>query len=83
MMLPWRVVPLMGIALAIALPALPALPGTTSLAAANAVLQVGAAQVDITPPVLGTPAANALDQAEFVPLCGTSESQIAQLWPGK
>ncbi|HEV7584230.1 MAG TPA: hypothetical protein VGO14_00465 [Solirubrobacteraceae bacterium] len=39
--------------------------------------QAGAASVDITPP----PFTEASDGA-FVPACGTSASQVAQLWPG-
>jgi hypothetical protein len=49
----------------------------------EAPFEVGAAQVDITPPPLATPAGQALDAAEFVPACGLSESQVHQLWPGK
>ena len=40
--------------------------------------QVGAATADITPPLYST----ASDSA-FVPTCGTSPAQVAQLWPGK
>src|SRR5712691_436811 len=39
--------------------------------------QAGAASVDITPP----PHTEASDAA-FVPACGTSAAQVAQLWPG-
>jgi hypothetical protein len=39
--------------------------------------QAGAARVDITPP----PHTEASDAA-FVPACGTSTAQVAQLWPG-
>lgn len=45
--------------------------------------EAGAAQTDITPPALATGAGQALDAAEFVPACGLSEAQVAQLWPGK
>lgn len=49
----------------------------------NPVFEVGASQADITPPALATAAGQALDAAEFVPACGSTEGQIAQLWPGK
>ena len=45
--------------------------------------EVGASETDITPPALATLAGRALDAAEFVPACGTTEAQIAQLWPGR
>ena len=45
--------------------------------------EVGASQADITPPALATAAGQALDAAEFVPACGATEAQVAQLWPGK
>lgn len=45
--------------------------------------EAGAAQTDITPPALATGTGQALDAAEFVPACGLSEAQVAQLWPGK
>ena len=77
---------------------LPALPGGTGqlagddiqLAGAAALgsgsssaFEIGAAEADVTPPALATPVGQVLDAAEFVPTCGTSEAQIAQLWPGK
>jgi hypothetical protein len=48
-----------------------------SSAGAAASFQAGAASVDVTPP----PFSEASDGA-FVPACGTSASQVAQLWPG-
>ena len=51
--------------------------------AAVSPFEVGAAQTDITPPALATAAGQALDAAEFTPVCGATESQIATLWPGK
>lgn len=45
--------------------------------------EAGAADADITPPALDTALGQALDSAAFTPLCGTSEAQINQLWPGK
>jgi hypothetical protein len=59
--------------------------GTTALssAGAGAGFEVGAADADVTPPALDTSEGEALDAAAFVPACGTSEAQIAQLWPGK
>ena len=44
---------------------------------------VGATETDITPPALGTALGQSLDQSEFAPVCGATESQIAQLWPGR
>ncbi|MGH9019287.1 MAG: hypothetical protein ACRDY1_16170, partial [Acidimicrobiales bacterium] len=38
---------------------------------------------DATPPALDTPEGQALDVAEFVPACGTSEAHVGELWPGK
>ena len=65
----------------------PALAGTAPAGiaplSAGAEFEVGAAQTDITPPALATPAGQALDSSEFVPFCGASEVQIAQLWPGR
>ncbi|HEV2369520.1 MAG TPA: hypothetical protein VGR90_06570, partial [Acidimicrobiales bacterium] len=49
----------------------------------GATFSVAAAQVDITPPALDTSQGQALDTAEFVPVCGTTESQVETLWPGK
>jgi hypothetical protein len=46
--------------------------------AAPAVFEAGAAQVDITPPLRTA----ATDTSEFVPACGTSAAQVAQLWTG-
>lgn len=57
--------------------------GTTQLADSAGGFQVGAADADATPPALDTAEGQTLDTAEFVPLCGTSEAQIAQLWPGR
>jgi hypothetical protein len=57
-----------------------ALLGALALAApahAASGFQAGAAKVDITPP----PHTEASDAA-FVPVCGTSPAQVAQLWPG-
>ena len=51
--------------------------GAPAASAAGA-FQVGAATADITPPLYST----ASDSA-FVPTCGTSPAQVAQLWPGK
>jgi len=55
----------------------------TTASASPAMFKVGAAQRDVTPPALVTPAGQALDTAEFVPFCGTSEAQVQQLWPGR
>ena len=63
------------------LPALSA--GTTQLTDSAGGFQTGAADADATPPALATAEGQALDKAEFVPVCGTSEAQIAQLWPGR
>ncbi len=59
--------------------------GTTVLTGGSTTpgFAVGAADADVTPPALNTPEGQALDTAEFVPACGTSEAQITQLWPGK
>src|SRR5438132_3953685 len=57
-----------------------ALLGALALAApaqAGSGFQAGAARIDITPP----PHTEASDAA-FVPACGTSPAQVAQLWPG-
>jgi hypothetical protein len=59
----------------------PAVSATTHAAAAP--FEVGAAQTDITPPSLATAAGRSLDDAEFVPACGLSGSQVATLWPGR
>ena len=40
-------------------------------------LEAGAAAVDVTPPPYTT-----ASDAAFVPACGTSPEQVAQLWPG-
>lgn len=41
-------------------------------------LEVGAATVDITPPPYSV-----ASNAAFVPACGSSPAQVAELWPGK
>ena len=71
-----------GVLLCLGLPSLTA--GTTQLAATSSPgFEVGAADADATPPALDTAQGQALDTAEFVPVCGTSESQIAAVWSGK
>jgi hypothetical protein len=50
---------------------------TAGLADSASALQAGAATADITPP----PYTTASDSA-FVPACGTSAAQVAELWPG-
>jgi hypothetical protein len=57
--------------------------GTAQVTASGAVFEIGAADADITPPALDTPEGQALDTAAFTPVCGSSEAQIAQRWPGK
>jgi hypothetical protein len=47
------------------------------LAAPAGAFEAGAAKVDITPP-----AWTAASDAAFVPLCGTTPAQVAELWPG-
>jgi len=47
------------------------------LAASASAFQAGAATADITPPPYTT-----ASDAAFVPLCGTSAAQVAELWPG-
>jgi len=58
-----------------------AIVGLLSIAAgpAQAIsgFQAGASSVDITPP-----AYTSESDAAFVPACGSSTAQIAQLWPG-
>jgi hypothetical protein len=58
-----------------------AILAAATLAAASAQaaspLEAGAAATDVTPP----PYTSASDAA-FVPVCGTSPEQVAQLWPG-
>jgi hypothetical protein len=61
--------------LACALVAVLAVAGATASAAMG--LSVGAASVDVTPP----PRTTASDAA-FVPACGATPEQVAQLWPG-
>lgn len=46
-------------------------------ACAAAPFEAGASSVDITPPPYTTES-----DAAFVPVCGTSAAQVAQLWPG-
>ena len=46
-------------------------------APAGASLSVGAASTDITPPPYNT-----ASDAAFVPACGASAAQVAELWPG-
>ncbi|HWX73660.1 MAG TPA: hypothetical protein VNZ05_00040 [Solirubrobacteraceae bacterium] len=46
-------------------------------AAGAAPLKVGAASVDVTPP-----AYTSASDAAFVPACGTTPAQVAELWPG-
>ena len=53
--------------------------GHTRLTASPTAFEAGAAQVDITPPLRTA----ATDTAEFVPACGSSTAQIAELWTGK
>jgi hypothetical protein len=48
--------------------------GSASTASA---FKAGAARVDITPPPYTTES-----DAAFVPMCGTTPAQVAQLWPG-
>lgn len=68
--------------LASALCAGPAIAGSFPQSRTNSFL-AGAAETDITPPALATPLGQSLDESEFTPLCGASEAQIAQLWPGR
>jgi hypothetical protein len=56
---------------------LAALAIAASPAGATSTFEVGAATVDVTPSPY-TPASD----AAFVPACGTSPAQVAQLWPG-
>src|SRR2546422_3720391 len=44
---------------------------------AASAFQAGAAKADITPPAYTTES-----DAAFVPVCGASPAQVAQLWPG-
>jgi hypothetical protein len=60
----------------------PALAGPSSPSISTR-FEVGAAETDVTPPALATLLGQSLDRAEFTPVCGTSEAQIAQLWPGR
>ena len=68
-------------AASLAVTAMLAMPAVATVA--GPAFEVGASQTDITPPALATAAGQALDAAEFVPACGASEAQIAQLWPGR
>ena len=74
-----------GLIALLALPVSAAVVGTVTVGPAFEAnsFEVGAGQADITPPALATGAGQALDAAEFVPACGLSEAQVAQLWPGK
>lgn len=45
--------------------------------------EAGAASADVTPPALDTALGAKLDAEAFVPACGSSEAEIAKLWPGK
>jgi hypothetical protein len=51
--------------------------GLAVAAPAAGAFQAGAAKADITPPAYTT-----ASDAAFVPACGTSAAQVAQLWPG-
>ena len=73
--------PAAGLLLCLMLPALTA--STTKLANTTTGFLVGAADADVTPPALATPQGQAQDAAAFVPACGISEAQIAQVWTGK
>jgi hypothetical protein len=54
------------------------LTGAVRGTAVPAPFSVGAASVDITPPPY-----TAASDAAFIPWCGTTPQQVAQLWPGK
>src|ERR1700726_4615967 len=69
-----RMVPALGLAAA---GILAALAIAASPAGATSTFEVGAATVDVTP----SPYTSASDAA-FVPACGTSPAQVAQLLPG-
>jgi hypothetical protein len=60
-------------------PALADVPSGTRLPS----FEVGAAETDITPPALATSLGQSLDESEFTPLCGGSETQINQFWSGR
>jgi hypothetical protein len=66
---PLRLAAVMGVVAAFALTAAPVRAASS--------FQAGAASADVTPP----PYTEASDAA-FVPACGTSTAQVAQLWPG-
>ncbi len=57
--------------------ALPAICALTVHAASAGAFEAGAAKVSITPPAYTT-----TSDAAFVPACGTSAAQVAELWPG-
>ena len=70
---------LCAVALVVALPLLALMSGTdASGVSASVAFEVGAAQVDITPPLR----TSATDAAEFEPVCGLNEAQLELLWPG-
>jgi hypothetical protein len=48
-----------------------------ALAASASAFQAGAAKADITPPAYTT-----ASDSVFVPMCGASAAQVAELWPG-
>jgi hypothetical protein len=52
-----------------------------AVASAKSSFEAGAASVDITPPERTPANAEAMDAA-FVPACGTTPKQVAELWPG-
>src|SRR5205807_2902427 len=54
-----------------------ALVASVCCAPAASAFQAGAAKADITPPAYTTES-----DAAFVPACGTTAAQVAQLWPG-
>jgi hypothetical protein len=62
---------------AIAVAVLAASAFAAAPARAASPLEAGAAAVDVTPPAYST-----ASDAAFVPACGTSPEQVAQLWPG-
>ncbi len=61
----------------LALLALGALGAAAPIAQAAGSFEAGAASVDITPP-----AYTSASDAAFVPTCGTTAAQVAELWPG-
>jgi hypothetical protein len=83
-LLAWLFLPAMGGASATSSAAASATTSAANSAATSATtFAVGASQVDITPPASDTTLGEQLDDSDFVPYCGTSPSQVAQLWPGK